>query len=172
MKLSRLFSIALLTAITFYNSGCKEDEPIPLGSEVNGKLLAGEPGQSLSWKLTSITVQDSGGSGTVGLAACELDNIYKFTNNANQDYEATEGTTKCDSSDPATVERGNWAFTSDGKIMVVISDEVLTTFGFPLFFQLPFPGKVMQLNDSILEIELNFNDGSDNTKFTLLFIKQ
>ncbi|NJN42438.1 MAG: hypothetical protein HC811_09665 [Flammeovirgaceae bacterium] len=160
MKVSRLISVALLlSAIVVFNSGCKEDDPVPLGAETNAKLLAGEPGQSKTWKLTLGTIQIDGGPiQAFGFSACTLDNLYKFTNNASQDYEATEGTAKCDPADPNLIERGNWAFTLDGEIVIVSSDEIFSGNGLFSYYWLPVPGKVTELTEDSFELELNIND--------------
>lgn len=159
MKLTYPLSFCLLIGIALFNSGCKEDEPVPLQAEVKGKLLAGEKGQSKNWKLISGTIQVSGGAiQNLQLDPCFIDNIFKFTNNDSQDYEATEGTTKCDPADPNVIERGNWALSLDGNIIIVLSDEIYSFNGLFSFYSWPIPGKVSELTDTSLKIEMIIKD--------------
>jgi len=157
MKLYRIFPLALTGLILVLFSSCKEDEPEP-EYEIKARLLAGAKGSSKNWNLTSATVTYEDDTEPFEFNPCFLDNIYKFTNNAEQDYEASEGLTKCESDDPAIIESGTWSFTSDGGILVVL------TFNFTgsdaiLFSYFAHPATVTELTEETmkLEMELNFD---------------
>lgn len=154
---SRL-SVLLLAFVVIFISGCKQDDPVPLQAEVKAKLLAGESGLSKSWKLVTVTGKEgTGAEQTFTLAGCEADNIYKFSNNAAQEYEESEGATKCSALDPAIVEKGTWAFTLDGTMLVILNTSVSSNsnaFSFSQFF--PYPGQVVELSDSIMKIKMTY----------------
>ena len=158
----KLIVVVGVIALSFL-TGCKKDDPQPLQAEVKAKLLAGEAGSSKTWKLVTVTQKiGTGAEQTATLGGCESDNIYKFSNNAAQDYEETEGATKCDPTDVATVEKGTWAFTLDGTILVILNTSLTTSqtaFSFSQFF--PYPGQITDLSDSILKIKMNYTiDGT------------
>ena len=157
-QIASLQTILLLIFFVAFISGCKKDDPQPLQAEVKAKLLAGDAGSSKSWKLVTITEKEgTGAEQTLTLGGCASDNIYKFSNNATQDYEESEGATKCTSTDPSLVEKGTWAFTLDGTILVLGNTTIRSSsnaFPFTQFF--PFPGEVIELSESILKIRMSY----------------
>jgi hypothetical protein len=48
-----------------------------------------------------------------------LDNVFQFTYSSAQSFQQTEGASSCASSDPSTIETGSWAFTDDGKTLLI-----------------------------------------------------
>lgn len=162
MKLCRLFPIVTIVMFLFVFSSCKDEDPIP-EYEAKATLLAGEKGASKSWKLVSATVTFDGDTESFDFDACFLDNIYKFTNNTTQDYEASEGLSKCVTDDPAIIESGTWSFTADGGILVVLTYN-FTGSDAVLFAYFAHPATVTELTkDSMkLEIQLDF-DGEIET---------
>jgi len=154
-KLTALLTVVVLCFI----SGCGGDDPAPLQAEVLAKLLAGESGSSKSWKL--VTLSEKNGTGadeTQSLPGCWVDNIYKFSNNPAQDYEASEGATKCASTDAATIEKGTWAFTLDGTKLTI---QGTTSYGsgttaFPFSVYFPYPAEVVELSESILKTKMTY----------------
>lgn len=150
---------------------CGEDDPEPLPSEVQAVLLAGAKGSSKSWKVTKINYQE----GTTpiqefGLDPCFLDNIYTFKNNDTQDYEATEGATKCDSTNPTIVESGVWTFTTDGKMIIILPDNLTYSIN-SLFTFLTYPATVVELTESSLQIRMNLVDDGVNVVYIITFVK-
>src|SRR5882672_7607054 len=110
MTTSRVFH--LLIALCLVLTGCNKDDPKPLGSEVNGVLLAGEKGKSKSWRIKDGTSQvGTDAAQPFAVDPCLMDNIYTFTHDDAQSYQATEGAIKCDPADPDVIESGTWAFT-------------------------------------------------------------
>lgn len=152
------FTTLLVIVVFSFITSCKEDDPVPLQAEVKAVLLAGDAGSSKTWKLVTITEKEGTGTEqTYNLGGCAMDNIYKFSNNASQDYEESEGATKCNASDAAIVEKGTWAFTLDGTILVLLNnifDSGSSAFSFTQYF--PFPGEVVELSDSILKIKMTY----------------
>jgi hypothetical protein len=152
-------------------SSCKEDDPEPLKAETQAVLLAGQKGSSKSWKLTIASYQEgSSGSTEISLDACILDNIYQFTNNDDQTYKTTEGATSCDPGDPNVVEAGNWSFTLDGKILIVLPDEV-TYSNSALFSFLTYPSEIVTLTDSGMTLKMNIIENGTPYSYTLTFAK-
>ena len=162
--------LTTLTCMVAFLSACKKDEPEPLQAEVRGKLLAGEPGQSKSWKLSNATGNiNSGTNQVLTFDACFLDNIYQFTNNSSQTYQCTEGASKCTSTDPDIVESGNWAFALDGSMVIILSNEA-TPNGLFSYYSLPFPAKVIELMDKSLKLRITFKDGTDAYQYEFDFV--
>lgn len=152
-------------------SACKEDDPEPLKAETQAVLLAGQKGSSKSWKLTAASFQEGSSASTdINLDACILDNIYLFTNNDDQSYKATEGTTSCDPADPNVVEAGNWSFTLDGEILIVLPDEV-TYSNSALFSFLTYPSEIVTLTDSGMTLKMNIVESGSPYSYTLTFMK-
>jgi hypothetical protein len=153
---SRLTLFIGVLAIGFL-SGCKKDDPEPLQAEVKATLLAGDAGSSKSWKLVTFAEKrGTAAEGTLTLSGCATDNIYKFSNNASQAYEVTEGSTKCDPADPTISETGTWAFTLDGTMLLLTNKAP----NFDAYFQLatffPYPGEILELSESILKIKMTY----------------
>jgi hypothetical protein len=164
----------LIYSLTFLSLSliisCKDDDPEPLQAEVQGKLLAGEKGSSKSWKLTKLVYEDSDGTEDYDFEVCFLDNIYKFSNNDSQDYSAVEGTTKCNANDATTIESGTWAFTIEGKIVIILPD--LTNNGYGTFFSfLTAPADVIELTETSFKIKIDFNDSGDIYSYIVTFVK-
>ncbi len=158
-QIASLQTILLLIFFVVFISGCKKDDPQPLQAEVQAKLLAGDPGSSKSWKLVTLTEKKgTGADQPQSLPGCWIDNIYKFSNNAAQDYEESEGATKCTTTDANIVEKGTWTFTLDGTKLTILGT---TSFGsgtnsFPFSVYFPYPAEVVELSESILKIRMSY----------------
>ncbi len=158
-------------AVLVVLSSCKDDDPVPLKAETQAVLLAGEKGSSKSWKLTVASYQEGSSPSTgITLTACILDNVFLFTNNEDQSYKATEGATRCDATDPDLVEAGNWSFTLDGKILIVLPDEVSYS-GSALFSFLTYPSEIVALTDSGMTLKMNIVNSGSPYSYTLTFVK-
>ncbi len=168
MKLT--YTLALLT-LSLVIISCGEDDPVPLQSEVQAVLLAGEKGSSKSWKVTDIDYQEGTDPiQTFGFDPCFLDNIYTFKNNDAQDYEANEGATKCESTDPTLIESGVWTFTTDGKMIIILPDNLTYSFNI-LFAFLTYPATVVELTETSLKIRMNLVDDGINAVYNITFVK-
>ncbi len=192
----RHFVPKLIALVLFWSVlilSCKSNDPAPLGAQKNATLLAGAAGKDKTWKLRELTYQfGTGASQTQTLIGCFSDNLYKFSNSAAQSYTATEGASKCYSSD--AIEGGTWSFTLDGLRLNIEVDNTQTpnglfspepTYGvgdttnIKYFSQLaiypynfgytPFPAFVKKLDDNNLILEYNYTLGSTVYKYTLTF---
>lgn len=196
--MKKIASLFILLVVALLIDGCKDD-PKPLQAEVNGKLLAGEKGQSKSWKVVSISAQSGSNNQTYTLSGCFTDNIFTFHNEDSQDYEATEGTSKCGSNSPDLIEKGNWSFTLDGLFLNVGCDEIYSLNGlfspdavitvlatddsgnvlvddngnaisYPLTLTYPYPALVTKLTDTQMVLEMNNTVATSKVKYTLTLI--
>lgn len=159
----------LLFVMSIVFTSCKEDDPEPLAAETQGVLLAGEKGSSKSWKLVSATYQLNAGSAqSVAIDACQLDDIFKFTNNDAQAYEMRGGSLKCAETDDDLLESGTWAFTLDGKMVVVLSNRFSFSGLFGLF---AVPSEVVSLTDTTLKLKMVLISGSDSETLVFDFTK-
>jgi hypothetical protein len=190
MKNYKLLKFAVILGITITTfSACKKKDPEPITPvyEQKALLLAGAKGQSKSWKLTAYNY--TGNDGTLDIfndpdfgydLACTRDDIFKFTNNANQDYESNEGATKCGSSDPQLIEKGTWFFSNDAVWINITPDQVNSRlYGLfsKLFYDEEFldlgvaPGKITELSENILKIEFTYSNGSQSLKMAMTLTK-
>lgn len=168
-KLNYYLLLAVITLGVL--SSCKEDDPEPLMAETQAVLLAGQKGSSKSWKLVSASYQEGSSASTdINLDQCILDNIYSFSNNEDQTYKATEGATSCDPTDPNVVEAGNWTFTLDGEILIVLPDEV-TYSNSALFSFLTYPSEVVTITDGGMTLKMNILENGSAYSYTLTFSK-
>lgn len=185
----KLFVLALFWSVLIFS--CKSNDPAPLGAQSKASLLAGAAGKTKTWKIISISQQTtSGGTQNYNLDGCFTDNLFTFSNNAAQDYSATEGASKCGTSSPDQIEKGTWSFTLDGVMLNVGVDEVNSLNGlfspdaiiivedtvnnqiFPLTLTYPYPAFVSKLTADQMVLELNNNIVGNNTKYTLTFLAQ
>jgi len=175
-----IVGVAVVLAI----GSCSKSETTPI-AETNGTLLAGTKGASKSWSLTSATVSVNGATAqaVTDIPACESDNVFVFSNNATQDYTETEGSTSCASTDPATVEKGSWAFTDDGKNLLIDGVYFPTSAQFQAEQDLPLfilsqgePLTVKQITASSFTVTYSYQDTSTSPAtsyfFTVSFTKK
>lgn len=167
MRLFRIFPLVISAMFVLALSSCKEDDPIP-EYEAKARLLAGEKGASKSWKLVSATVTYNGDTDQFEFEACFLDNIYKFTNNATQDYEATEGLSKCVSEADAVIESGNWSFTADGGMLIVLANDY-TDSDAVLFSYFTVPATVTELTENSMKLEIELDYDGEVETYNLVF---
>ncbi len=161
----------LLLAISVVFTSCKEDDPEPLKAETQAVLLAGEKGSSKTWKLVSGSQQVNAASEVqITFDPCQLDDLFKFTNNDAQDYEMRGGTIKCDDTDPDLLEEGTWAFTLDGSMVVILSNRTAIS-GLFNFYALPFPAEVLALSDTSMSLRLVIIDDGNTIIFKFNFAK-
>jgi hypothetical protein len=186
MKTTQKGLIGFIAIMVIVSCSKKETTP-PTGAETNATLLAGANGGSKSWKITSISQSANGSTQTLTAAsgnipACEADNIFQFSNNATQSYQTTDGATQCTTGDPATLESGSWAFTTDGKTLLIDATVYVTSTqatAEPLvgFFVLSqgVPLTVSQISDSSMTINYTYTDTSTTPStvytFTIIFTK-
>jgi len=173
--------LVLLVAMVVVIDSCTKTETKTPVATTNGTLLAGASGQSKSWTLKSLTFSVPGSSSqtVTDMPACESDNTFKFTNNSTQSYQATEGSLTCTSTDPATIESGSWAFTDDGKTLLIdgipniTNDELNSTDHAYLYFltlSIHGPLSVSQISDTSITLSYTFTISS--TTYTAILVLQ
>lgn len=167
-------------------SSCTKDKIVEKIVKVNvdpipdslGIILAGAKGSSKTWSLTSATVNVNGGvpQAITDIPACESDNIFQFSNNSTQDYQQTEGATLCASTDPTTIEKGSWAFTGDGKSLLIdgyyypASAQFQAEQDLQLFILVQgVPLSVVQMSTSSFAVSYSYTDTSGSTPVTYKF---
>lgn len=174
MKLIKvLFATAFVGLII---AACTKDKIVPTAAQNNATLLAGASGSSKTWKMTAASYSQNGGAAQpIPLGSCLSDNVYKFTNNASQDFTQTEGAIKCNSADSTVTETGNWTFTNDGKNLVVLGswyDDLSTENEFLLpLTALGVEAAISALTDSTLVITFSFSGNNTTTSYTVTFSK-
>jgi hypothetical protein len=148
---------------------CSKDKILPSVAETNGAILAGSKGSSKTWKISSVSgTVNAGNEQTLSIGSCFLDNIYVFSNNVSQDYKNTEGSVKCNSTDSTLVEKGSWAFTSDGKSLLIdgapySNQNLFTTLGLPV--------SVEKLTDASMRLSFATDSGGNHIIIYLNFVK-
>lgn len=139
-------------------SSC-QDELLP--AEVKAKLLAGNPGSSKTWKLLNGTVQANGLDVVEReIDPCQLDDLFKFINNGDQTYELRGSLLKCDVEDDDLLEAGNWAFTLDGSMVIILSSKTSYT-GLFNYWNMPFPAEIVSLTENEFKIRMVVLDDGD-----------
>ena len=185
MKKNTALVVVVLLIIT---SCTKKETTPPTAGATNSVLLAGPKGSSISWKIASISQTVNGTTQTVvpasastsGIPACEADNIFQFSYTSSQSYQQTEGATSCTAGDPSTVEKGSWAFTDDGKTLLIDGTVNITVAQVQLQAE-PFLGlmildgqplTVTQLTATSLTLSYSYIDSNSATNvITLVFSK-
>ncbi len=177
----------VVVAMLIIASCTKKETTPPTAGATNSILLAGAKGASISWKIASISQAANGTTRTVvpatsstsGIPGCEADNIFQFSYTT-QSYQQTEGATSCTPGDPATVEKGSWAFTDDGKTLLIDGNVNITAAQVQLPAE-PFLGfmildgqslTVSQLTAMSLTLSYSYIDSNSVTNIiTLVFSK-
>jgi hypothetical protein len=158
----------IVTFVVALIVSCTKDKVVPSAAETVGITLAGAKGSSKSWKITSLKYSKNGGAIQGGtLLACQMDDIFKFSNNDDQDFEHNEGATKCTSTDSTIAENGSWALTSNAKrvdfdLQMYSSEYLLTGLG---------PGTVVSLTDTDMELSFTQFASPDTYELFLYFSK-
>lgn len=164
-------TIALVFIAFFKLISCSEDEPSPSPAEVSAVFLSGEKGKSKSWKRTGTTYQTPPGEpGPLVINDCTGDNIFTFSNDDLQSFIQNEGLTKCNDANPDVVESGTWAFTADGKRMIILSGNIPNTTGQVFsYLGLPFPAEVVELSESTFKIRMTVTNFGILAEFIVTF---
>lgn len=154
----KIITPLFLAALLFFSS-CQDDEVLP--AEAKAKLLAGNPGASKTWKLINGTIQVNGLDVVErDIDPCQLDDLFKFTNNGDQTYELRGSFLKCNEDDDELLETGNWAFTLDGSMVIILSDKTSFT-GLFNYWNMPFPAEVISLTENDFKIRMVVLDDGD-----------
>lgn len=166
MKNWKISFLALIVLALVFS--CTKETASPSVAETKGALLAGPKGGSKNWKLLSGSYSQSGGSSkTLNFDACFTDNVYTFANNSAQSYQSAEGTTRCDPADSTIVESGSWAFTVDGKSLLV--DGTFFTPASSLFAGIGVPVTIVQLTSTSLQVSFTLSNSTTSVTYNLTF---
>jgi hypothetical protein len=157
--------------LIFLLAACSKTEVKPTIADSNGALIAGAKGSNKTWAISSGTYSMNGGATqTLTLDPCLTDNVFKFSNDDLQSFEHTEGVSKCTSTDSTIVEKGSWAFTADGKKLIM--DVIPYSNQYLFFNSLGTPLSVNELTDSSMKISFNIVDGTTTYVLNFVFVKK
>lgn len=157
MKRTISFLLILFTVTSLF-SGCSERiEPKPV---TYSQLLTGT--DKKAWRLVSLQVIDEGVASPVTpisqvLNPCFADDQYVFYANEEKRFEATEGASKCNSSDPDVYVTDTWA---------LVNSNATLQFVFPILTDQSYPFTIKNLTSSVLTIEYYFGDIDASYRFT------
>lgn len=173
----RLLTLAAL--VLFF--GCKDDDPKPTAAEKQAVLLAGNKDKSKVWIIDEFEL--NGDSFYPTSLDCFFDNEYTFSNNADQTFEGNEGEANCftdpdgdgifDSELPDQIETGQWAFSIDGKTLILLSSNFNSPVSLFSYFgdgSAAFPAEVVTLTDTVLELKMSFTYEGDSGVVTFKFV--
>lgn len=130
--------------------GCSEKiEPKPA---TYSQILTGT--EKKSWRMVSIIANDEGQSSgvipitNIGISTCVTDDVFTFYANADHKLEITEGSTKCDPSDPDIVATDTWS---------LVNANATLEFYIPLFGGV-YPWTIKTLTANVLTVEFYIPD--------------
>ena len=131
-------------------SGCSEKiEPKPV---TYSQLLTGT--EKKTWKMVSFQAIDDGTASSVipvsqlNVSPCVTDDLLTFYANAEHKFEASEGATKCNATDPDMYLTDDWT---------IVNANASITFYIPLFDG-KYIATIKNLTATVLTIELYFGD--------------
>jgi hypothetical protein len=169
--MKRIITSAVLV-LSVLLAGCGEDAD-PVAAEKKAKQLAGSGNDGKSWILLSISEKiNDEPAANLDFGPCFFDNVYTFYNTANQDFDTDEGATVCVEGDPDLVEEGHWAFSIDGEMLIISSDNVYSNNSLFSYFvngAFPFPAEVITLDGEEMELQMVLQVGIDTIVYTFVF---
>ncbi|HMJ67886.1 MAG TPA: hypothetical protein VK508_03275 [Cyclobacteriaceae bacterium] len=114
------------------------------------QVFAGE--EKKGWSVRSVQLISEGkGTQTFRFDNCVLDDIYIFYNDAERNYVITEGSSKCNDADPATIVTSSWAFSNPTATLTIIM---------PLLSVNPLPFILKEVDGSKMVIDIYLDDRS------------
>jgi hypothetical protein len=170
MKLISASVLSLVVVLLVLS--CSKDSK-PSAAETNAVTLAGAKGSSKVWMISTLSLSTNGAAAqdlTSTSNSCFLDNTYTFTNNATQDYEYDEGASKCNSSDSYIIEKGSWAFTDDGKTLLVDGTPYSSAY---FLLSIGKPLSILNLTSASFTATFTYLDSLNNTNLVSMnFVKK
>ena len=152
-------SLLIVGTIGWLFGGCSEKiEPKP---STYSQILTGT--EKKSWKVVTFQIVDDGVASPVtpiaqsGISTCIADDLCTFYADAEHKFEASEGATKCNSTDPDVYVTDTWTLVNANAT---------------LDFYLPvldgkYPWTIKNLTAQTLTIEYYFSDINASYRFTL-----
>ena len=137
--------------------GCSEKlDPKPA---TYSQLLTGT--DKKSWKMVSYQVLDNGNASSVipaqsGITPCIADDICTFYADAERKFEASEGATKCNATDPDVYVTDTWT---------LVNANASLEFYLPVLNGV-YPWTIKNLTATVLTIEYYFPDINASYRFT------
>lgn len=155
-----LFRFLLVPGIVgWLLGGCSEKiEPKPI---TYSQLLTGT--EKKTWRFVSAQIFDEGQSSGVilgdqlGIDPCITDDLCTFYANAERKFEASEGATKCNASDPDVYVTDTWS---------LVNANATIDFYLPIV-NAKVPWTIKNLTDRVLTIEYYFPDLDASYRFTM-----
>ncbi|GAB3705871.1 hypothetical protein GCM10027592_38820 [Spirosoma flavus] len=155
----QLLRLIFIPGIVWVLGGCTEKlEPkLPTYS----RILTGT--EKKTWKTVSFQIIDDGQASSVipitqsGVDNCITDDLLTFYANAEHKLEASEGATKCTSTDPDIYVTDNWA---------LVNANATLEFYLPILNG-KYPWTIKNLTETSLTIEYYFQDINASYRFTL-----
>ncbi|UFH56089.1 hypothetical protein [Spirosoma sp. KNUC1025] len=139
-------------------SGCSEKiEPKPY---TYSQLLTGT--EKKTWRMVSVVILDDGNSSGVipvsqlNSPTCITDDLLTFYADAEHKFEASEGATKCNASDPDVYVTDTWN---------VVNANATAEFYIPLLNG-KYPWIIKNLTETVLTVEYYFGDIDASYRFT------
>jgi hypothetical protein len=147
--------ISLLLPVCMLAFSCTEEvTPTPY---VYTKVLTGET--SKAWTIRSISMKEEGkGDVTFSLDDCIKDDHYIFYAGSDRKYELTDGSNKCNASDPDLIISDSWSFVNATASLTII---------FPLLSDNPLPYILREAEDDKMTIEIFFDE--DKASYRIAF---
>jgi hypothetical protein len=105
---------------------------------------------SRSWTIRNYQLlRDGKGTLTGGLSSCESDNTYTFYNTPERTYQITDGSKKCNASDPNVLVDSSWSFINSTATLTIVM---------PLFSESPLPFIVKEVDDTKMVLDIYLDD--------------
>jgi Lipocalin-like domain len=152
-RITSFFGVMAMAALML-GASCKKSSDEP-GVSARTQLIS-----SKNWKWSDVTRTQSGSTTSIfsTFQACVKDNIYSFQ--ANGAYSASEGASKCATTDPDIVEQGNWQFLNNENDLKVTSGP----------FEISYV--ITELTASGMKLAVTDNSGGITKVFTYIYSAQ
>lgn len=119
------------------------------------KAFTGE--EKKGWTIRSFQyLEDGKGTQTGQLGDCLKDDLYIFYANEEHLMQITNGSHKCDESDPNLIAEGSWSYTTASATL---------SLPFPLLADVPLPFVVREVEEDRMTLEIFFADGKSSYRF-------
>jgi hypothetical protein len=145
MKLNTSILTATLLSILM---ACSEE--VKVTPFTYPQIFAGE--EKKGWSVRSVQLlRDGKGTQTFAFDKCVLDDIYVFFNDAERSYVVTEGSSKCNDVDPATIVTSNWAFSNPTATLTIVM---------PLLASDPLPFILKEVDGSKMVLDIYLDEAT------------
>jgi hypothetical protein len=152
---TRFFVGIMAIFVLAFGPSCKKSNDDGDTVSERSRLLSAK-----SWKWSDVTRTESGSTTSIlsTFQVCVRDNLYNFQ--ANGAYSASEGASKCNTTDPDIVEQGNWSFFNNENNLKVNSGPFEIEYG------------IAELTASSMRLTITDNTGGTARVFTYIYTAQ